>query len=185
MTKHRSAHQRPTSGVRRYPRVARVNESLREVIADELELLDDNRLHLVTVTGINADPDLRHATVFFSALTGSGVVAAGEALAENRARLQRAVGRELRLKRTPMLVFAPDPAIIEGDKIESILRTMPRSDPELLDPADRADLTEPTEPTEPTDTAVDADTADPAELTHRGDTADLAEFSDPTDWRDR
>lgn len=53
---------------RRYPRSARVNEVVRETIADELERLSDPRLGLVTVTGVDVSPDLRQATVYYSAL---------------------------------------------------------------------------------------------------------------------
>ena len=37
---------------KRYPRTARVNEVLREVVADELERIDDERLGITTVTGV-------------------------------------------------------------------------------------------------------------------------------------
>jgi ribosome-binding factor A len=117
-----------TGQQRSYPRVARINESLREVIAEELERIGDDRLELVTVTGITADPDLSRATVWFSTLAlhiGPEVI--GEALAEHRVDLQKAIGRQLSFKRTPHLSFAPDPAITNGQRIESILRDMPRS----------------------------------------------------------
>jgi ribosome-binding factor A len=54
--------------VRRYPRMVRVNEVVREVVADELERLSDPRLGLVTVTGVEVSNDLRHAIVYYSAL---------------------------------------------------------------------------------------------------------------------
>ena len=54
--------------VRRYPRMVRVNEVVREVVADELERLSDPRLGLVTVTCVDVSNDLRHATVYYSAL---------------------------------------------------------------------------------------------------------------------
>ena len=54
--------------VRRYPRMVRVNEVVREVVADELERLSDPRLGLVTVTGVDVSNDLRHAIVYYSAL---------------------------------------------------------------------------------------------------------------------
>ena len=108
---------------RRYSRLDRVNEALREVVADELELVDDRRLELVTVTGARVDPDLRHAVVWYSAMTAP---ATGEevetALAQHRVRLQAAVGRQLRLKRTPELAFKLDPAIAVGTRVEEILR---------------------------------------------------------------
>lgn len=105
---------------RRYPRAARVNEVLREVVADELERLvdTDERLALLTVTAVDVDPDLRHATVLFASLDEAAV----EALAASRVRLQAAVGRQVRLKRTPQLAFAADPAVASGRRIEDILQ---------------------------------------------------------------
>lgn len=115
---------RASGGQKRYPRVARVNEALREVVAETLEELDDERLELVTVTGVQTDPDLRHAHVYYSALSGQTHVA--DALAEHRVRLQAAIARQMHLKRTPQLDFRPDPAIIEGLRIDAIIATMPR-----------------------------------------------------------
>ena len=40
---------------RQYPRTARVNELLREILADNLERIDDDRLQLMTLTGIDCD----------------------------------------------------------------------------------------------------------------------------------
>ena len=103
---------------RRYPRVARVNELLREVVADELERIGDDRLGMIAVTGVTADPDLRHARVWLSSLSRE----AADALGEHRVRLQAAVGRQARLKRTPELEFRADPAVATGDRVEDILR---------------------------------------------------------------
>jgi ribosome-binding factor A len=112
---------------RRYSRLDRVNEVLREVLADELERIDDERLELVTVTGVKIEPDLRHAHVWFDTL-GEGEKTVG-ALRQHRVRLQAAVGRELRLKRTPELTFAPDPAIAVGTRVEEILRQLHERQP--------------------------------------------------------
>jgi ribosome-binding factor A len=110
------------TGERRYSRLDRVNEALREVIGDELERLDDEHLELVTVTGVKTDPDLRHAHVWFDTLRdGEEVVVA---LGRHRVRLQAAIARDLRLKRTPELSFAPDPAIASGTRVEEILREL-------------------------------------------------------------
>ena len=40
------------SPTRKFPRTARINESLREVLAETLEGIDDDRLELVTVTAV-------------------------------------------------------------------------------------------------------------------------------------
>ena len=44
------ARRERTPSQRQYPRTARLNELVREIVADELEKIDDERLELVTVT---------------------------------------------------------------------------------------------------------------------------------------
>ena len=106
---------------RQYPRTARVNELCREILADELERLDDDRLVLVTITHVSVDPDLRHAVVEFSSL-GEREDEALEGLDEHRHRLQSAIARQARLKRTPELRFTLDTVIARGARIEELLR---------------------------------------------------------------
>jgi ribosome-binding factor A len=106
--------------VRKYPRTARLNELCREIVADELERIDDERLELVTVTHVRVDPDLRHALVEVSAL-GEDEDEAIEGLEEHRIRLQRAIGSQARLKRTPELRFRMDEVIERGAHIEGII----------------------------------------------------------------
>ena len=116
----------------RRSRLDRVNRALQEVLGEELELIDDDDLHLVTVTGVHVEPDLRHATVWFSSLVRGEPEQVVEALGRHRGRLQAAIGRQLRLKRTPELVFGPDPAIETGTRVEEILKG-------LRPPADRSE----------------------------------------------
>ena len=114
-----------------YPRTARVNEVLREVVAEALERMSDtdDRLRLLTVTAVDITPDLSRATVYLSSLPEGAV----EALAEQRAQLQRTIGRQVRMKRTPLLVFESDPAVAHGLRVEEILRTL-RESPDDDDP---------------------------------------------------
>jgi ribosome-binding factor A len=109
-----------------YPRTARVNALLVEVLATALERIndDDDRLELITVTGVRTDPDLRRAIVFFSSLPP----AAAEALADHRHTLQATIGREVRMKRTPLLEFRPDPGVESGQRVEEALRRIERRD---------------------------------------------------------
>ena len=102
--------------------MARVNEVLREVLADaiEAEAGTDERLELVTVTAVECDPDLRHATVLLDSLSAP----AAEALGEARVRLQTAIARQVRMKRTPQLSFGADPAIEYGERVEKVLRAL-------------------------------------------------------------
>ena len=120
----------PDQSKRRPGRLDRVNHAVQEVVADELEVIADERLGLVTVTGVRVDPDMRHAIVWFSSHGSPGVGRPGSRpddvvaaiLGEHRVRLQKAIARQLRLKRTPELAFRPDPAIVAGTRVEEILR---------------------------------------------------------------
>jgi len=114
------------TGSHGYPRTARVNHVLQEVIATELERIADRdpRLALVTVTGVKVDPDLRRAVVWLNSISTE----AQEALTEDRVRLQAAIARQVRLKRTPLLSFAADPAIAAGSRVEEIIRALPEVD---------------------------------------------------------
>jgi ribosome-binding factor A len=103
-----------------YPRTARVNQILREIISDELVRLSDidERLGLLTVTGVDTTADLSQAMVFFDSLSEEVRVA----LEERRAQIQASVNVQTRLKRTPRLTFMADPAIASGTAVEEILR---------------------------------------------------------------
>jgi ribosome-binding factor A len=126
-----------THAARRYDRTARVNEVVREVLADELERLSDPRLGFVTVTGVEVTPDLRQATVYYSALAPAGgdAEAAAEAAKETAMALRSAtphlqseIGRQVRMKYTPHLVFREDPAIRTGERVDEILRQLHSED---------------------------------------------------------
>ena len=124
---------------RKYPRTARVNEVVREVIAEELERLSDPRLGLVTVTGVDVSADLRHATVYYSALVATGRRGGGEpvlttsddtraatqsALRAAAPHMRAALGRQVRMKYVPELVFREDPAVAQGERVDQILRDL-------------------------------------------------------------
>ena len=114
---------RPNHSARKYPRTARVNEVVREVLADELERMNDPRLSMVTVTGVDVARDLRLARVYYAALDrpDDEVVTALRAAAPH---LRTVLGREVRLKYLPKLEFHRDPAIEQGQRVEDILRSL-------------------------------------------------------------
>ena len=115
----------PERSRRRYARTLRVNEVVREVIADELERCSDPRLTMVTVTGVNVSPDLRHATVFYAALGrhDDDLPVALHAVAPH---LRAVLGEQVRLKYLPRLHFREDPAIEHGERVEEIIRGLHR-----------------------------------------------------------
>lgn len=67
MAKGRSPRKATTHA---YPRSVRLGETLREVLADELVRIDDERLEFVTVTRVDVDPEMNRAILYFDSLRG-------------------------------------------------------------------------------------------------------------------
>jgi ribosome-binding factor A len=103
-------------------RMRRVNESVRQVLSEAVGELKDPRIGFVTVTGVETSPDLRHARVYVSvfgseenrqdSLAGLGAA---------HGVLQSRLARELRMKRTPQLVFEYDPTVERGVRMTQLI----------------------------------------------------------------
>ena len=110
---------------RHYPRTARLNALFQEIVAEALERIEDDRLELVTVTGVEVDADLNRAVVYVSALSGPEADAELlEALGQHRIAVQRSIATEARVRKTPEVVFTVDPAVRTGARIEEILQEL-------------------------------------------------------------
>ncbi len=119
------------SGPARTPRMRKVNELLREVIADEVHELGDPRIGFVTVTGVDTSPDLRNARVYFSVLGDADEVEeTRKALQHAAPHVQEAVGRQVRMKYIPKLRFVVDEAVERGMRMEQLLRDIGTHDEE-------------------------------------------------------
>lgn len=127
--------RRPGQSGHRYPRSARVGETLREIVADELVRIDDEQLEFVTITKVDVDNELNRAVVLFDSLAGpDGDADIIEALDRHRGRLQASINRQIRAKKTPILHFRPDDVIRSAERIDDILRadreTRPDAEPD-------------------------------------------------------
>ncbi|MDX6643672.1 MAG: ribosome-binding factor [Solirubrobacteraceae bacterium] len=104
-------------------RMRRVNEAVREVVSAHIaEDLKDPRIGFVTVTGVETSADLRSARVFVSVLGDQAErddALAG--LGSARGFLQKLVGAELRMKRTPTLDFVYDDSIDTGIRVSKLI----------------------------------------------------------------
>ena len=100
----------------------RVNESVRQVLAEALPELKDPRIGLVTVTGVVTSPDLRYATVYVSVLgSARRQEASMRGLDAAHGVLQGWLARELRLKRTPQLTFEYDQSVERGVRMSKLI----------------------------------------------------------------
>jgi ribosome-binding factor A len=111
---------------RHFPRTARLNSLLTEIVADHFERADDDRFGFLTITGVEVDADLNIAQVFVSTL-GADHATDEELLAaldEHRKPVQRAIAEQAKLRKTPTVHFEFDPGVRHGARVEEILATL-------------------------------------------------------------
>jgi ribosome-binding factor A len=129
--------RRSSGTARDYPRTARLNHLIHEIVAEELERIDDERLGFLTVVAVEVERDLRRAVVWYTTLDGpaggpddahhtDGALA--DALEGHRARIQSAIARQAHIRRTPELSFQPDLVIRQAERVEEILRDIGETD---------------------------------------------------------
>ena len=107
------------------PRMRKVNELLREVIAEEATELKDPRIGFLTITGVDTAPNLRNARVYYSVIGDDEQHEETAAALKSAAkRFQAVIGRQTRLKYTPVLEFLVDPAIDEGLRMDALLHNL-------------------------------------------------------------
>lgn len=113
-------------------RSERVAAAIREEVATFLnEEMRDPRFGFVTVTGVDVTRDLYHATIYVSVL-GEDVDrdATLAALTTIAPRLRGQIGRALRLRAAPELVFKYDRSVANAARIETLLASIKRDEAE-------------------------------------------------------
>lgn len=84
---------------------------------------------LITLTGVEVSPDMRHAYVLFSSLREDAPREEMlSRLLDLRAEFQTAIGRAMKTKFTPRLHFRFDDAQKRGDRVMQILESL-RNEP--------------------------------------------------------
>jgi len=130
-------------------RLLRINESIKETLSTIItaEGLKDPRVGFVTVTGVEASSDLRHAKVFVSVLGKRAErEATMQALEKSRGFLQSQLNSGLHMKRTPQLHFFYDDTLDKALHIERLMKAeeevLGSEAPEILVDADDEDAGE-------------------------------------------
>ena len=102
----------------------RVAAAIREEVATFLsqDVKDPRVVGLVTVTGVDVSRDLRVATVYVSIYgSESERAATADGLASVASHLRARIGRSLRLRLAPEIVFKPYESIARAARIETLL----------------------------------------------------------------
>lgn len=121
-------------------RQRRANEAIREVVGGALLTeLADPRLQMVTVTAVETSPDLGRAKVYWTVLDPKRADGAAAGLEAARGVLQGKVGRALRSRNTPQLVFVRDELQDQARRLTALIDEVAPADsfaPEAGDPGE-------------------------------------------------
>jgi len=106
-----------------YKRSEKVAEAVHEFISELLiKGLKDPRIGFVTITGVKLTDDLHLATVYFSVVGSDDEKKSTEAgLNSAKGFIRKELGRNMRLRYVPDIVFKYDISLDYGKRIESIL----------------------------------------------------------------
>ncbi len=104
-------------------RQKRVADRLQIEISELLQReMNDPRLELVTVTRVVIDRELEYANVFVSTMGDEARQAEVLAILKGaHGFIRREVGRRVKLRRTPQIIFHWDPAPEKGEQVEQLL----------------------------------------------------------------
>ncbi|HEX8961307.1 MAG TPA: ribosome-binding factor A [Geobacteraceae bacterium] len=107
-----------------YKRSEKVAEAIHEMVSELLiKGLKDPRIGFVTITGVKVTDDLHLATIYFTVI-GSDAEKKGteEGLNSARGYIRKELGKNLRMRYVPDIVFRYDESVEYGSRIESLLK---------------------------------------------------------------
>jgi len=107
-----------------FKRSEKVAEAVHELVTGLLiKGIKDPRIGFVTVTGVKMTDDLRQATVYFS-VVGDDVAKKETEAGLNSARgfIRREMGKQLRMRYVPEVIFKYDHSLERGNRIDELLR---------------------------------------------------------------
>lgn len=106
----------------------RVAEQIKKEMTDILQRdLKDPRIGFVTVTGVEVTGDLQQATIFITVLgSDEQKESTLQGLSKATGFIRSEIGKRIRLRKTPELLFKFDESIEYGNKIEALLGELNR-----------------------------------------------------------
>ncbi|MBQ7384313.1 MAG: 30S ribosome-binding factor RbfA [Clostridia bacterium] len=112
-------------------RQGRINDEMQKELAEILREVKDPRVSgaFISVTGVDATPDLKYAKVYYSVLTGDKKEIA-KGLKSSAGYIRGQLARRMNLRMTPELSFYEDNSIAYGAHISKILSGIEISEPD-------------------------------------------------------
>lgn len=103
-------------------RLERVQRLSKQILGELIHDLKDPRIGFATVTAVRISPDLQHGRVFVSVLGSSEEQAETmDGLRSAAPYLRGELGRQMRMKYLPELIFELDTGAEEAERVESLL----------------------------------------------------------------
>lgn len=89
---------------------------------------NDLRLHRISITEVDAAPDLRNARIFYTVLEESDLEDTQKALTKGAGFLRQVLAEKVELRRVPKLEFIYDQNLQNANKLASILHKIDAPD---------------------------------------------------------
>ncbi|MGB8516316.1 MAG: 30S ribosome-binding factor RbfA [Gallionella sp.] len=111
-----------------YARTDRVGQQMQREVAELIRLeINDPRVRLVTITGVEVAGDYSHAKIFFTRLDGKHAEAQ-EGLDRASGFLRKQLSRSLKLRIMPQLHFVFDGSVERGSHLSQLIDQAVASD---------------------------------------------------------
>ena len=110
-------------------RMGRINEEVQRELAALIPTVKDPRVAgagMVSVTAVEATPDLKYAKIYVSALNKDSSAQLLKGLKSAAGYLRRELGRALNLRSTPELSFVRDDSMAHGAHILQVMEDLDR-----------------------------------------------------------
>ena len=107
-------------------RIGRINEEIQKELSSAIRNLKDPRVQdtMISITHVEATPDLRYAKVYVSFLEENKANDALKGLKSASGYLRRELGSALQLRYTPELVWALDDSITYGARMLGLINSL-------------------------------------------------------------
>ena len=107
-------------------RIGRINEEIQKELSSAIRNLKDPRVQntMISITHVEATPDLRYAKIYVSFLEENKAAEALKGLKSASGYLRRELSSALQLRYTPELVWALDDSITYGAKMLKLINSL-------------------------------------------------------------
>ena len=107
-------------------RILLINEEIQKELSALLRTVKDPRVQdvMISITRVETTPDLRYTKVFVSFLPEEKTADAMAGLKSAAGYLRRELGRNLRLRYSPEIVWAADDSIVYGAKMLKLINSL-------------------------------------------------------------